>query len=1535
MPKALHKLNKFEGGINNNSDAKDIESNQVSDATDAYFGKVGQISTLGRASSSDTGLNDIGNASATPGYGLGSFKGSHSINQGDSGSYTSWSTPVITSASNGQKPFFVINVKDFYPHPITNTEHSTTWADALNAGHTPIADINSALDNWGMRIHISGTVGAAFPDISYPTISDTGGAAVATDENGTNTTIRYETMDASRNYPNDNQSVKWFKLLPTRVGWCRKNFQQYDGPGIGHYFQSKMRRNPDNSFQWHNGGQWSQEFSETYNSLEWLDRYPDIQDTSVPSDTLSPGYTINGRSNLLMALAAMMSKEENTEVQLCGTYGNYTSLIVYLNPDVFSGDFTPANKYIWVEFRHYASRKHTSENYYGSLPFHHHSSGGWVPTFHNDNYDDIWPIADGASVQSLEESTHYSSNMTIFDRHEHDYNFLSIPEAFKQTGDISYPPHPIYLFPDANFSQIQQAIGTNSHVDGLCSHGWNDDIGNSANVTGVAGTRRVLPGLDATTLSWVSTLQESDGGDNASAGESYQIKLSGINVNESITKSQVYAATANDQLTEIVATLRDAINPTYGSDVVADGNMSNASSWTAATGWAVNSSSSGVAASSSGDAPILSQDFSGKSGWAVNTWWKIVLDVNRTSGKLYVDLGDNTGGNKKVIEESGTNITLHIKTPSSFNGELLRFYGGAFRGSIDNVEAYLVTNTGVGGLIADVPSGAQLRIQTTGLGQNLPFEIEPGIVRIPGFSFLQTPTEIISYVDSVSDLRIADSSIGIWSDMLNNNNTHYALSSIINSSSEPQFSTTVNHGYSNDDLVVIQGTADYDGLWKIKNSSGVNFKITTPYVSALITSDTGYVTKTAASGENNANTLVWPDSGAKPIFYSYNGKLRFSDSNFSNKNNKPAWLGYIKKDSLFNQTGTGSDVDIEGWYVKEQELKLPKDATDWIEPNWNTVNTSTLLTEAQRTFLGDVLNEDDSKFDFGGNTTGGADMLNSDGFVAASSGEFDVSSGSGRFQNGAASQGAVSIALTTVVGATYQIKFDVTGRHANNPTMKASLSTTTSTNNDAAVTVDSDSSTGNILAAPFTATGTTSYLVLLNGSSTSGDWIDIDNLEIYQTAQNTGKLKLNIDTSAFSGTEGGWPQGKYKLYLTALFDDGTETLPAKTDTQGLMFFNGTDYFLDISETGKVVTLDFEVDTRNNNGMYSFDERMKGFRVYIASEDESYVNKYHFFDVDFKNGLIRGDGLGRVAWENLNGSTYGAKVSSVRYATDKYGLGFDEQVLYPEDSDIIGGIKYKAVTIANNRTFIANVKYDDGISEVHYPDRVIGSAINKMDTFPIPDGILDFVISDGDETLALENFSDRLLQFKKDCMYIINISDYGKEFLEEEHRWKGVSSPYHVVWTANGVIWANEYSVYIYNGKDVQDLMMFSKGNLEGNRKISRSKWSSFFSSNSLLIYEPNDNQIIIKKSTTGNSAQDNGDIYLLDLDNGGWSYGRGRFVNNAATYNAKQTNAITLSDGSIYIINSIEQDDNSGKIFPGLNDKIQGGAIKNGGEPIL
>ena len=49
MPKSILKIDSFEGGINSNTDAKDIDNNQVSNAQDVYFGKKGQIGNLGIA----------------------------------------------------------------------------------------------------------------------------------------------------------------------------------------------------------------------------------------------------------------------------------------------------------------------------------------------------------------------------------------------------------------------------------------------------------------------------------------------------------------------------------------------------------------------------------------------------------------------------------------------------------------------------------------------------------------------------------------------------------------------------------------------------------------------------------------------------------------------------------------------------------------------------------------------------------------------------------------------------------------------------------------------------------------------------------------------------------------------------------------------------------------------------------------------------------------------------------------------------------------------------------------------------------------------------------------------------------------------------------------------------------------------------------------------------------------------------------------------------------------------------------------------
>lgn len=144
-----------------------------------------------------------------------------------------------------------------------------------------------------------------------------------------------------------------------------------------------------------------------------------------------------------------------------------------------------------------------------------------------------------------------------------------------------------------------------------------------------------------------------------------------------------------------------------------------------------------------------------------------------------------------------------------------------------------------------------------------------------------------------------------------------------------------------------------------------------------------------------------------------------------------------------------------------------------------------------------------------------------------------------------------------------------------------------------------------------------------------------------------------------------------------------------------------------------------------------------------------------------------------------------------------------------------------------------------------------SVPGKHDTFLLPDSVMTFAGDDSDEIQKLENFNERLLQFKRKSLLIVNISTLGEEFIEEEHRWKGVRSPNHVVWTSEGVIWANEYSVYQYNGKDVIDLMLIKKGTFKDNRAISRTYWSEWFSTNSAVMYEPKDNQVIIKKSNRG------------------------------------------------------------------------------------
>ena len=1338
MPKEILKIDKFEGGINNSGDPKDIDITEVVDAKDAYFGKVGQVSTLGEAQHA-TDIEDVGNKTVTAGYGLASFQTGHSATLGESGSYTYWQEPIITYPTNGIEPNFTIKLGNFSPSPIIHTTQSEEMAQFESDGvefsyHAPSnTDIPSCKDNWGFRIHI-GSDPYGTPDKSFPSAEANGSdttkeVTFQPMQTSSAKTITYHLIQGKANNESGS-TVPWIKMLPDFTEQLTNDGEIYFIPTNRWFFRTRTKIS-----------RWSSQ-----EGLAFLDgsetEYYELANASPPT-----GYGMDGKSNLLLAIAGVINNEPDMRADLFGEDDNFHSINVYINKDIVGGDFTPSNKYIWVEYRHYSSRDYTvRDDLIVSASMHE----GLI----TEPYGMSWP-----SVQD--------SNSDGLVHPRNDYNFLNIPQRL----DTDH-----YLYNDTTPPNYQKLLNlpsndavTNLLSDGLIVEGWIGlDVEMHHNTNFTHDARRVMPGRDFTNMVWLSALKESDGGDNAISGETYGVKITGPTIDTVFTASQVYAATGNDQLTEIAATLASAITGAYGGSelVTQNPDFAAGTGWTTGTGWSIGS---GVAtcASNTGASNALYQTIA----LDTSTYYKLEVTVTRTGGILAIDLGDTDANNKVQVEHSGTYVFI-IKTPSAHPGgtERVRFYGDAdFRGSIDNVSIKACTG-GVPGLVASVPSGAQLKIATNGIGSAGNYQVETFIEKSTSHAYKEQATEMLCLVDSNSDLLVADTGLGSWSGLFNNNNAHTVISSFADGTdgdtTDTEVTTSSAHGLTNGDIVSIKGTSNYDGIYAIDQvGSTTTFDIEAAYVSETAAS-TMTVTKLATGSVNNRNTLLWPNSGAKLQTYANNGVLRLSDTNFDNKSNKSAWLGYIDKPELFNQSGTTLALDVEGWYVLPQKKEFASTPTDWINSDWNQ---------------------------------------------AASN------------------------------------------------------------------------------------------------------------------AEESNKMYIKISAS---GSTGEWTSTNYKFYACAMFDDGTETLPDDANTLGLQYQTGGNYYI-ANDGTQQFNIEVGVDPVDANNEYIFDERMTGIHIYYSLENEGHGEIFSFGKIDFKNGFIRADGGAITPWTALGtDSDYDAQIASVAVQKEFRGITFDLNNNYSHTQDLLPEMRWKCATVVGNRAFIGNVIYNDGLAEKHFPSRMVGSIPTQVDNFVIPGGILEFVTNDGDEIIQLENFSDRVLQYKRNSLFIINVSTYGDEFMEEEHKWKGISNPHHVIWTPMGVIWANEYSLYIYDGREVTDLMVSTTGAFKDKRIISRDKWQDFFSTNSVMAYDPFKNLIIIKRSDTGSASLNSGDIYVFDIDAKNWSFGKDRFITNSATDNPKTTNANTLADGRVYIVKGSDVKDDGR--YRNINDKTEAGLAPTG-----
>lgn len=353
---------------------------------------------------------------------------------------------------------------------------------------------------------------------------------------------------------------------------------------------------------------------------------------------------------------------------------------------------------------------------------------------------------------------------------------------------------------------------------------------------------------------------------------------------------------------------------------------------------------------------------------------------------------------------------------------------------------------------------------------------------------------------------------------------------------------------------------------------------------------------------------------------------------------------------------------------------------------------------------------------------------------------------------------------------------------------------------------------------------------------------------------------FNLELSANAG--GSWPAGDYTFASTFIYDNKQESLLYQMIGDSLTVA-ANDYI------SAIITC-----------TAPFDPRITGARIYarIDDSDDSWVLIY---DISLRDGCRTKLESEYEAWvEPFADSTVVISGTSTIKSYDQnletYELlnGFS-----PSETDIAlgtAGMGYKFAIVAGNRkAYIANVRLTDPDGEVSTrADLMIASLPNRFDTF-LWSNRIEVAIDDGDEITGLVYFADRILQFKRNRLYIINVSQ-NIEFLESTHEHAGARGQHAICKFEDGVLWVNDNGIYIYDGERVIDVTINQK------TKSRRLNWGSDYYSdidNVAIGYHPASKIAVIALDT---SAVYPSDALLFHIPTGAFTLGSEKLRNPMA-----------------------------------------------------
>ncbi len=209
-------------------------------------------------------------------------------------------------------------------------------------------------------------------------------------------------------------------------------------------------------------------------------------------------------------------------------------------------------------------------------------------------------------------------------------------------------------------------------------------------------------------------------------------------------------------------------------------------------------------------------------------------------------------------------------------------------------------------------------------------------------------------------------------------------------------------------------------------------------------------------------------------------------------------------------------------------------------------------------------------------------------------------------------------------------------------------------------------------------------------------------------------------------------------------------------------------------------------------------------------------------------------------------------------------------------------QYKTSAVVGRRVYIGNIRQGGRT----YPDRMIKSPVNKFDTFP-ETNFIDVAVGDGDVITELMSFGDRLLQFKKNKVYVINVGG-DSDMLEAEYVNAGVEYPSQVCRTNTGIMWINDSGLWSFDGKEVENL----------TRHVKDGGFPRILTGIPLIIFDKISNRVIFTDKIDGGLLTL---WYIWDIELSAFQSLYPGHLFPTANGGNYYTNAITDSEGKIVL----------------------------------